>query len=352
MRNTCSVIIDSRLQIHYSSYYIVGFKRLGLLYSYGIIEDLPLRKKEQLMRGMAITVQTSPSVKTNVFIDTHDFDSIDADLYDWADIYAKVNLTKKDASMEKVLPIGPNFGVRIGGYAYTIGMGLKNYYCSRHKYPSLIKPSFIEFMHGYLYSLYRRNKIDVYEKACNDESDYVFTMNTLWYDKITDTTTNTLRGFFAMYCKKVVKSFEGGFYYINHKSVIDQFPEYTKNLEKYRDIITFERVSLNQYIKKTRQSTFVFSTPSVNGCHGWKFGEYLAMGKAIISTTIMHEMPGSFETGKHFIMANSEKEIMEAVDLLLYNKELRHELKKNATKYYKENIAPEAVVKKIILRCK
>lgn len=344
----CSIIVDCRLQIHYASYYIVGFDRLNLPYSYGIIEDLPLRDKCQLMRGLAFTVQSKSSGITKIFIDTYDLDNIDKDFYDWADVYAKVNLKKSDTNLDKVIPAGPNFGVRIGGAAYTLGLGIRNYFHSRSKYPSTVKPSFREFIHGYLYSLYRRSTIDVYENEYKEDEDYIFTMNTLWYDKNTDTTTNTLRGYFALYCKRVMKSFEGGFFYINQRVVVEQFPEYTKYLEKYKDIITQKRVSLKQYIQKTKKSAFVFSTPSVGGCHGWKFGEYIAMGKAIISTTMNHEMPGSFVAGEHYLLANSEDEIAETVRLLLGDKNKRNDLKINAKRYYKEVIAPEAVVSHIL----
>ena len=351
MTNARSIIIDCRLQIHYSSYYIVGFDRIGLSYTYGLIEDLPLCDKSQLMRGIAITVQTESLRKTKVFIDTQDLDNIDEAFYNWADIYAKVNLRQSDASLPKIMAVGPNFGVRFGGIVYTLSLGIRNYLCSRNHYPKNVQPSFKEFMHGYFYSLYRRTYIDVYEQDYEEDRGYVFTMNTLWYDKITDITTNTLRGYFALYCKKVMTFFEGGFFYINQKTVFDQFPEYTKYLEKYKDIITHKRVSLNHYIEKTKRSAFVFSTPSVCGCHGWKFGEYLAIGKAIISTTINHEMPGSFSVGSHYLLANNEEEIGLAIDRLLSDEQLVNSLKMKTKNYYKDYIAPEVVVARIISKC-
>lgn len=351
MIKPCSITIDCRLQIHYASYYLIGFERLGVSFSYGIIEDLPIRNKSQLWRGLAFLVQTSSSEIKKVFIDTYDHDSIDANYYEWADIYGKVNLKKTDLSLKKVVSVGPNFGVRIGGYIYTIGLGIKNYFRARDYYTQETKPSFVEFMHGYLYSLYRRTNIDVYEKDYIEDKDYIFTMNTLWYDKDTDATTNTLRGCFALQCKKVMKYFEGGFFYIDSKNVLEEFPAYTNYLEKYRDIITKKRVSLKKYIQKTKRSVFVFNTPAVCGCHGWKLGEYLAMGKAIISTPINHEMPDEFSKDVHYILVNNEDEITEAVDMLCKNENKRAILKSNTKKYYFKNIAPQAVVERILSMC-
>lgn len=207
-------------------------------------------------------------------------------------------------------------------------------------------------MHGYLYSLYRRCRIDVYEQDYKEDKEYIFTMNTLWYDKKTDATTNTLRGYFALCCKKAMKCFEGGFFYIDSRVVLEEFPAYTKYLKKYKDVLTKKRIPLKQYIKKTKQSAFVFNTPAVCGCHGWKFGEYLAMGKAIISTSINHEMPAPFENGKHYLLVNDEAEIRKAIVSLRENDYLRTQLKLNAKSYYKSYLAPEVVIQRILSYCR
>lgn len=108
------LLVDCRLQMHYASFYIIGIDRLGLPYSFGIIKDLPIRNKAQLWRGIAFVVQSRKKI-TKVFIDTNDSDDIECDYYEWCDIYGKVNLKNSDTRQEKMVAVGPNFGVRLGG---------------------------------------------------------------------------------------------------------------------------------------------------------------------------------------------------------------------------------------------
>lgn len=55
-----------------------------------------------------------------------------------------------------------------------------------------------------------------------------------------------------------------------------------------------QRVRHADYLDRTRRSAVVFNTPAVHDCLGWKLGEFLALGKAIVSTPLGREMPGRF----------------------------------------------------------
>ena len=84
-------------------------------------------------------------------------------------------------------------------------------------------------------------------------------------------------------------------------------------------------------------------------CHGWKLGEYLALGKAIISTPILNELPEKLEHGKNIYYVNGDlKEIEEAINRLLNDKNLREHLERGAYSYYKRNVAPLSVITKLI----
>lgn len=93
------------------------------------------------------------------------------------------------------------------------------------------------------------------------------------------------------------------------------------------------------FYEKTRRSAIVFNTPSVLGCHGWKLAEYLAMGKAIISTPLNNIMPG--DNSVPFLTVTTNNEINEAVKYLHNNEPI----KKPATRYFEKFLAPEAVIK-------
>ena len=47
-----------------------------------------------------------------------------------------------------------------------------------------------------------------------------------------------------------------------------------------------------------------FNNPAVHGCLGWKLGELLAMGKAIVSLPIERTLPSPLERGVHMHVVN------------------------------------------------
>lgn len=88
---------------------------------------------------------------------------------------------------------------------------------------------------------------------------------------------------------------------------------------------------------------FVYNVPSCLNCHGWKLGEFLAMGKPIISAPLYNELPG--DAKRMMLYVDSEKELEDAIVLLTKNVEKRKMLEANALTYYEKYVSPEAVIK-------
>jgi len=125
-------------------------------------------------------------------------------------------------------------------------------------------------------------------------------------------------------------------------------PDYPKYKEEYKDFIYERRLSMDDYIRKTKESVVVFNTPSVCECHGWKLAEYLCMGKAIISTPLTREMPATLEHGKHVHFVNSVDEIYDAVVKINSDEHYRKKLQEGARQYYEKWIAPEIVIQRLL----
>ncbi|MBQ0021935.1 MAG: hypothetical protein KBT29_01715 [Prevotellaceae bacterium] len=337
-----TIIADPRFQISYVSCYFIGIERAGYNLKFNIIKDFPLVDEWQLQRGMPLVANGK-----KYFFDVHDASDVDEVIYDWCDVYAKINVNEPDAEREKMTVLGPNFSVRVDNPIRTVILGIVNYVRAFGHWNDKVHPSFFFFMKGYLYTLYRRKRYSVYSDSFDEDKDYVFSMNTLWYDPFTVRATNRYRYAFMMACKRYVKEFEGGFFYIGSKSVRKYYPNYKDYLERYKGVLWMKRISMNRYLKNIKRSAFVFNTPAVCGCHGWKLGEYLALNKAIISTPLTRVMPGDFQKDKHYICVTNEKEIEEAVLMLSKDPELAQLLKRNVHEYYEKWIAPEAVVRRV-----
>lgn len=345
------IVIDPRSRINYASYYIGGlFETFGeKIVTFGLL-DLP---KDVLAldieRGCTILIEIENGVTNRIFIDSHDSNSVVESIYQWVDVYAKINVKPEDAKREKLLVIGPSFGIKLWNPIKTITLGIKNYLlCKKdNSFSTPLKT----YLSNYAYTFIRRKTYDAYYGHDEESSDYCFALSTLWYDHQTYSTTNRYRGVFAKACQRYFSVFEGGFFYIPSPDVEKQFPKYHEYLEEYKGMLITKRIGMQEYLMKTRKSAIVFNTPSVLGCHGWKLGEYLAMGKAIISTPLNNLMPGDFRAGIHYIETENEEEISDAVKLLKNDERLRLNIKQNAKAYFDMYLSPVAVIKRIIERC-
>lgn len=346
------IIIDPRSRINYASFYIKGFASVfgsGKIV-FDLVEVPGLANQQDYYRGCTLLIEGSEGKTYRVFIDSHDSNIVHEGFYEWADVYAKINVRPEDAGRGKLLVIGPGFGIRLWNPVKTMLMGVRNLLkckISAH-FPFSVKTYLLD----YAYTFVRRNDISIYATQEGVErKDYVFALSTLWYDAQTYSTTNRFRGTFAKVCKNLYPVFEGGFFYIPSTDVERQFPQYREYLEEYKDMLITRRIGMKEYLEKTKRSAIVFNTPSVLGCHGWKLGEYLAMGKAIVSTPLNNLMPGDFVAGKHFIEVKGVEDIADAVTRLKDDEALRLRLKQNAKGYYDKYVAPAAVVKRIMERC-
>ena len=256
-----------------------------------------------------------------------------------------VNPTKEQvAQYDKLVAIGPEFGVTLGSRFSTIIRCLK-LFLKGSKYSSI---SFKGYLRDYLYTNIRRRPIEAYECETKVRHNYIFHASTLWYNKFAATDTNMYRGEFLKACKKAGINIEGGLFYVNSDSVLQEMPDYPKYKEEYKDFIYESRLSMDDYIRKTKESVVVFNTPSVCECHGWKLAEYLCMGKAIISTPLTRELPAPLEHGKHVHFVNSVDEIYDAVVKINSDEHYRKQLEEGARDYYEKWIAPEVVIQRLL----
>ena len=341
------IIVDPRLKFNYASWYLLGIKRLfnwKIVYDVEPFRNLEYKNTADYNSGFAFIIRSKGQEK-KFFVDTEDVAKIFEDRYGWCDVYGMVNpTTEQVAQYDKLVAIGPEFGVTLGSRFSTIIRCLK-LFLKGSKYSSL---SFKGYLRDYLYTNIRRRPIEAYECETKVRHNYIFHASTLWYNKFAATDTNMYRGEFLKACKKAGINIEGGLFYVNSDSVLQEMPDYPKYKEEYKDFIYESRLSMDDYIRKTKESVVVFNTPSVCECHGWKLAEYLCMGKAIISTPLTREMPDPLEHSKHVHFVNSVDEIYNAVVKINSDEHYRKQLEKGARAYYEKWLAPEIVIKRLI----
>ena len=161
------VLLYALADVHYYSFYIEGFyERYGkenVRFSCNSFPRFP-------ERTFAVIISNGHSRK-KIIIDAFDTNHIFEKQFEWSDVYGKVNYNKEIVSKyreQKIIPIGPAFGIRIWSFAETIKFAIKNYSSSKER---------IYFKRNFFSSYwrqFRRLPLSLYLKLSRPDKDYVF----------------------------------------------------------------------------------------------------------------------------------------------------------------------------------
>jgi hypothetical protein len=257
---------------------------------------------------------------------------------EWAAAYGAVNLAPDDAN--STLALGPTFGIRLtsrslvrrhlaGTWRWALE-GLRT--LPRRKVRIRIAADRTRALAKHQRA---RAPITAYRPHPSD-ADYVFF--TAWpWAKHGDVNPPRIR--FIDACRRAPGlQFEGGFAPRRRRDVPEVLP-YT----------TEARYPLLEYLAKLGRSAVAFNNPAVHGCLGWKLGEYLAMGKAIITLPIDRVLPSPLEHGVHVhVIDGSPASLDDALARLRADDDYRGALERNARAWYEDYLAPECVADRVL----
>ncbi|NCB68830.1 MAG: hypothetical protein EOM47_08285 [Bacteroidia bacterium] len=337
------VYIDASVNVPYGSFYIKGlcniYGKKNVKFSKHYFLNLtPLGK------DVRFVIVENQVIISKVFIHTNDSYKINEDHYSWCDVYGNVNANFNHYPKDKYpkqVSLVPSFAIRNFNLVDTLFYSISNFFYSYNdilsrkvynKYATNFerKPfkNIKRHFSGYIKNYRNRLPLESYANQSEIENNYIFFLSTLWYSddyNRNDEGVNRRRANFIEVCNEKSKcKFEGGLLADNSSS------------KNFVNSTTTIRLSFDKWICKTKKSVLVFNTPAFWDCHGWKLGEYLALGKAIISTPLSNDLPEPLVHGKHIhIIPDSSKEsIRIAVEYILNNPEYRKTLELNARKYW------------------
>ena len=335
------VIIDPVDDILYMSFYVYGLTKL---FSSNNICFSPepfalLSTKSRHSKSTRFIIKKDGSERKYV-IHCDDTYSIHEELYSWCDVYGCVNANYAKTPKkyhQKLVSLCPSFAIRCWNLPQTIYHAL----CNRPNDGTSARKFF-----GKHKRLLQRPKYSDYSSPYsqfsipNSQYAYVFFLSTLWYSdewNKNDKGVNLRRAHFIRACKELDGVlFEGGLVSQgNERSSEDLFADCLCN-----------SVSMNEWLKKTKHSSLVFNTPAFWECHGWKLGEYLALGKCIVSTPLSNDLPAPLEHGKniHFV-DNGKDSIMQAIRYIITHPQYKLELEQGAKRYWAQYGSPTASLK-------
>ena len=327
------IIIDPIVNIYYASFYIQGlFDKFGKQNI--VFKSTPFKSiKNRAENFNFIIYRNNKEIRYSIHVD--DPFTIKKDSYDWCDVYGNVNANFEKTSVEfhpKLISLAPSFGIRVWNLPQTAFYSIQNILKINAKLNSR------KFL-----GKYKRQwklRLPYQEYLSNNQPTiqsipYIFHLSTLWYNdewNKNDEGVNRARANFIQACKSIDKiRFEGGLATLNSSTVNPDFIP----------LIFNGIISIQDYLDKLKQSVLVFNTPAFWSCHGWKLGEYLALGKAIISTPLSNDLPSPIVHGENIhIVENDEAEIKKAILLIVNDDVYRHKLEKGARAYWEKYGTP------------
>ncbi len=272
-----------------------------------------------------------------LYFEANDVASINGRELRWCDAYGVVNLDPEGIAdlppraARKIVPLGPSFAIRLWSPPRALlGASIDLPKAAREGLPRHSWRRYIGDRRGQA----RRPPLSAYAPVPTDP-DYVFFASTWWPDS--ESELNEARRHFIESClgNRDIR-FEGGF---DERGGSHGLPS---------RLLLSRRLSSGEYLERTARSALVFNTPAVHGCHGWKLGEYLALGKAIISLPLKRALPAPLRHGEHIHFVNEPGEIDGAVSDLMGDPAYRVHLGNGARRYWDEHLAPEMMIRKML----
>ncbi|MCG8345900.1 MAG: hypothetical protein MI685_12190 [Chlorobiales bacterium] len=134
--------------------------------------------------------------------------------------------------------------------------------------------------------------------------------------------------------KELGQNFYGGF--IHNK--------FTK--ENYSDLLIDNAINSKKgnYLNLLRKYPICVATTGLEGSIGWKFAEYVAFSKAIITEKLQYDVPGNLMKNVNYLEFSMPYECVEKAMQLINDPDLRKMMMINNWDYYRHYVAPDMMI--------
>jgi hypothetical protein len=325
------IFVSRAFRPSYYFFYLEGLRRIFPKRRVLLVDE-GMPGHSRFADGCAVVVPGAP--RPRLYLSANDHDRIDQECLDWADAYGMVNRNPAvhvERGAEKIHPIGPSFGVQAEWGRGTNAAVLAGLMLGTVGRPAQSRELLKEWK-----SLHTERMPETRYRPGPSDDDYVFFVSWPWKKHAE---VNPPRARFIRLCRSTPSiRFEGGF-----------APRRRRDISGIDDITAPRRYPFAEYLEKTRRSAFSFNCPAVHNCHGWKLGEFLALGKAVISEPLSRSMPSPLVHGEHVHFVGRDGEGLEdAIQRLRTDLDYRRHLEHGARRYYDQHLAPQVVMRKLL----
>ncbi len=117
----------------------------------------------------------------------------------------------------------------------------------------------------------------------------------------------------------------------------------------YPDCITNLDTTRRNYIRIMRECDVAVTSIGLHTSTGWKLPEYLAASKAVVTEPLQNSLPTPLVQGENMLTYSTPEECVDAVSMLLEDKEMSSKFRHNNYLYYRNEVEPSAHVYKRLI---
>ena len=119
--------------------------------------------------------------------------------------------------------------------------------------------------------------------------------------------------------------------------------EYSKRVAP--DLVLSPSITQKEsFLRLVKEASICIATEGLHGSTGWKFAEFLASSKAILTEPLKYQIPGDFKEGKNFLTYKNEIELVECINKLKNDRHLLNQMMFDNFQYYQAYVRPDMLV--------
>jgi hypothetical protein len=104
------------------------------------------------------------------------------------------------------------------------------------------------------------------------------------------------------------------------------------------------------YLRLLHTHSICVATTGLHGSTGWKFAEYIALSKAIVSERLRYKVPGNLADGANYLSFGAPHECLEKCSYLMDDRDARARLMLNNARYYRAYLRPDTLILNTLLQ--
>jgi hypothetical protein len=103
------------------------------------------------------------------------------------------------------------------------------------------------------------------------------------------------------------------------------------------------------FLDSVKSHAICIATTGLHKSIGWKFGEYVAASRAIVSEPLHFTLPGNFNSGKNFFEFDNADKLIEQINVLRKDEQKLFSMMNDNHRYYNNYVRPENMVLNTIM---